>query len=33
MRKNNLFVKIMCFILAGLMVLGVATTLFMILFA
>jgi len=31
--KNNIFVKVMCFILAGLMVLGVAGTLFMLLFA
>ena len=31
--KNNFFVKLMCFILAGLMVLGVAGTLLMILFA
>ena len=32
-KKNKNFIRIMCFILAGLMVLGVATTLIMILFA
>ena len=30
--KNSLFVKIMCFVLAGLMVLGTAVSLILILF-